>query len=442
MAGLHPIIDPGVELPKAGEAGCTGTAVCLPAFPAYDIPLIIQDRSFDTAGQIFYNLASNPQPNPTVHPYWIPEFIGDAILVNGKTWPFLDVEPRQYRFRFVNGSNARFYDLTLTGGKPFIVIATDVGYLDTAVSTPNLIIGPGERYEVIVDFTGLVPNAVTPPTIVMKNSARTPFPGGAKVVKGTTDTIMQFRVKNPLNAGIPNTAIAVGTNLRPSNPIVNIKAATPLIKRQLTLNEVVGPGGPLELVLNNTKYNKVVTGFATRETEMPQIGATELWEIINITADAHPMHIHFASFQVVNRQAFQASAWTRVYNNALALTYGPVFDGMGPPNPYTTRNADGAIGGNPAIGPYLQAKKLTLPLPYENGWKDTVITYPGEVTRIMVRFTPTDIAVGSETPGMNQYVGLNPLNLINGVGYVWHCHIVDHEDNEMMRPYTLQTVSQ
>ncbi|MHB8110969.1 MAG: multicopper oxidase domain-containing protein [Syntrophorhabdaceae bacterium] len=447
MAGLHPIFDPANELPKVNEEGCTGGAICLPAFPAYDIPLIIQDRSFDTAGQIFYNLASNPQPNPTVHPYWIPEFIGDSILVNGKTWPFLDVEPRQYRFRFVNGSNARFYDLTLTGGLPFIVIATDVGYLDTAVPTTNLIIGPGERYEVIVDFSAFTANAATPPTIVMNNSARTPFPGGAKVVKGTTDTVMQFRVKTPLNAAIPNTAIAAGTNLRPLNPINpahNITAVVPSVKRQLTLNEVVGPGGPLELVLNNTKYNKVVTtsGFTTRETEKPQIGATELWEIINITADAHPMHIHFASFQLVNRQAFRASAWTRVYNNALAATYGPVFDGMGPPNQYTTRNADGAIGGNPAIGSYLQANKVRLPLPYENGWKDTVITYPGEVTRIMVRFTPTDIAVGSETPGFNQYVGLDPLNVVNGVGYVWHCHIVDHEDNEMMRPYTLQTVSQ
>ena len=92
-------------------------AATLPAFPQYDIPLIIQDRSFDTTGQIFYNLASNPQPNPTVHPFWIPEFIGDAIVVNGKTWPNLNVEPRQYRFRFVNGSNARFYDLTLNTTK-------------------------------------------------------------------------------------------------------------------------------------------------------------------------------------------------------------------------------------------------------------------------------------------------------------------------------------
>lgn len=442
MAGVYPIMDPGVELPKANEPLCTPGTICLPAFPQYDIPLIIQDRSFDTAGQIFYNLASNPQPNPTVHPYWIPEFIGDVILVNGKTWPYLNVEPRQYRFRFVNGSNARFYDLTMTGGIPFLVIATDVGYLDQAVSTPNLIIGPGERYEVIVDFTGIVPNAATPPTIVMNNSARTPFPGGAKVVKGTTDTVMQFRVSLSLNAAIPNTAIAAGTNLRPANPIVNIKAATPLIKRQLTLNEVVGPGGPLELVLNNTKYNRVITGFTTRESEQPQIGATELWEIINITADAHPIHTHLASFQLVNRQAFRASPWTRVYTNALTATYGPLFDGLGPPNLYTIPNADGALGGNPAIGPYLQRNKLTLPLVYENGWKDTVISYPGEVTRFMIRFTPTDIAVGSETPGINQYEGLNPTNVINGIGYVWHCHIVDHEDNEMMRPYVLKTTSQ
>ena len=86
MAGAYPIVDPA-NPPLA----------TMPAFPQYDIPLILQDRSFDTTGQIFYNLASNPQPNPTVHPFWIPEFIGDAIVVNGKTWPYLNVEPRQYR---------------------------------------------------------------------------------------------------------------------------------------------------------------------------------------------------------------------------------------------------------------------------------------------------------------------------------------------------------
>ena len=436
MAGLYPIIDPGVELPKVGEAGCVAGATCLPAFPQHDIPLIIQDRSFDTTGQIFYNLASNPQPNPDVHPFWIPEFIGDAIVVNGKTWPFLEVEPRQYRFRLVNGSNARFYNLKLNKGLPFLVIATDDGYLDTAVSSPNVIIGPGERYEVIIDFSGLKAGK----QILMSNSARTPFPGGAKVVKGTTDTVMQFRVvANTSGLGLAN--IAAGTNLRPTNPIVNIKNAVPQIKRQLTLNEVIGPGGPLELVLNNTKYNGVVEGFTTRDTEQPQVGATELWEIINISADAHPIHTHLASFQIVDREAFKnggKNGYTAAYTAALFA--GNVPDGGGPPFPYLRLNADGAIGGNPAIGPFLKGAP-TAPLPYENGWKDTAIMYPGEVTRIMVRWTPTDILVGDETPGTSQYP-FNPTELIGGVGYVWHCHIVDHEDNEMMRPYVLRTTSQ
>jgi spore coat protein A, manganese oxidase len=424
MAGLYIITDPANE-PAAGV---------LPAFPQHDIPLIIQDRSFDTTGQIFYNLASNPQPNPTVHPFWIPEFIGDAILVNGKTWPYLSVEPRKYRFRLVNGSNARFYDLRLSNAAPFLVIATDDGYLNAAVSTPNVIIGPGERYEIIVDFSALALGT----NVILTNSARTPFPGGAKVVKGTTDTVMQFRVVANTSA-LPNASVVAGTALRLGNPIVNIKGVLPAIKRQLTLNEVIGPGGPLELVLNNTKYNGVIAGFTTRDSEQPQVGATELWEIINITADAHPMHTHLASFQIVNRQAFQATKWTNLYTNTLALN--GILDGQGPPNAYLTPNTDGAIGGNPPLGPYLQANKLRLPLPYENGWKDTAIMYPGEVTRIMVRWTPTDIAVGAETPGTSQYP-FDPITLVNGVGYVWHCHIVDHEDNEMMRPYVLRTTPQ
>ena len=229
MAGLYIITDPANE-PAAGV---------LPAFPQHDIPLIIQDRSFDTAGQIFYNLASNPQPNPTVHPFWIPEFIGDAILVNGKTWPYLNVEPRKYRFRLVNGSNARFYDLRLSNAAPFLVIATDDGYLDAAVSTPNLIIAPGERYEIIVDFSALAVGT----NVILTNSARTPFPGGAKVVKGTTDTVMQFRVVANAS-GLPNATVAAGTVLRPSNPIVNIKTVVPVDQASTDAERGHRPGRP------------------------------------------------------------------------------------------------------------------------------------------------------------------------------------------------------
>jgi FtsP/CotA-like multicopper oxidase with cupredoxin domain len=227
------------------------------------------------------------------------------------------------------------------------------------------------------------------------------------------------------------------------------------ITRQLTLNEVIGPGGPLELVVNNSKFNLALAtpGCNTamcRETEIPQVGDTEIWEIINITADAHPMHTHLTSFQVLDRTPFQAGQWIAAYDAAL-LGNG-VLPGHGPPNPYSVRNADGAIGGNPAINPFLQLNSRRLPLPSEAGWKDTVITYPGEVTRIAVRWAPTDIAVGAATPGVNQYVGFDPTMLVEdpnnpgilnaNVGYVWHCHIVDHEDNEMMRNYTVGTLQQ
>jgi len=461
LAGLMPIIDPANPITASMPALGLG----------HDIPLIIQDRSFDTNCQIFYNLASNPQPNPTVHPFWIPEFIGDTIVVNGKTWPYLDVEPRQYRFRFVNGSNARFYVLTVNQSKqnksgkdiiskttlPIIGIATDDGYLNTAVAAPNVTIGPGERYEIILDFGGFAVGT----EFIMMNSARTPFPGGGKVVQNLTDQVMKFRVVANTSAA-PDTNIAVGTNLRPGTgtgaPIVDIKGAnlnrmpappaavsnTATIVRQLTLNEVIGAGGPLELVVNNSKFNLagILPGSTTplnRETELPAVGDTEIWEIINITADAHPMHTHLTSFQVIDRQVFDAAVWIANYD-ALLVANG-VLPGGGPPNLYNVRNADGAIGGNPAIGPFLLGAPIP-PLPSEMGWKDTVISYPGEVTRIAVRWTPTDIAVGAETPGTNQYVDFDPTSLAGPVGYVWHCHIVDHEDNEMMRNYVVGTARQ
>jgi len=472
MAGVHIITDSANEPPLAGDTACSTPGAfggCLPN-AAFDIPLIIQDRSFDTSGQLFYNLASNPQPNIGVHPYWIPEFIGDTIVVNGKTWPFLEVEPRKYRFRLLNGSNARFYDLTLNqlvapaalpakaSGKaagatirmnmPIIAIATDDGYLDAPVTTPNVIIGPGERYEVVVDFAGLPVGT----EIVMKNSARTPFPGGAKPIAGTTDTVMKFRVIG-LNGAIPDPALP--TNLRPNNPILDIKTpavanlpvptagactvplpATNTIVRQLTLNEVIGPGGPLELVVNNTKFNGGASTFAEfggRESEQPAVGDTEIWEIINITADAHPIHTHLASYQILNRQAIRATPWMTVYASQLTGTYGAFPDGLGPPNTYLVQNADCAIGGNPAIGAYLRGNP-TPPSPYEMGWKDTAIMYPGEVTRIVIRWAETDAPIATTSAGANTYP-FSEAELFDAVGYVWHCHIIDHEDNEMMRPY-------
>jgi spore coat protein A len=444
LAGVYPIVDPG---------GPSAPVATLPHFPEFDIPLIIQDRSFDTNGEVFYNLASNPQPNPDVHPFWIPEFLGDAICVNGKTWPYLEVEPRQYRFRLLNGSNARFYDLTITHNGdtpflPFLAIATDDGYIENAVQTNHVVIAPGERYEVVVDFGGLPPGF----KLVLRNAANTPYPGGEPIIEGTTDTVMQFTLVSN-TSGLADTHIANGTPIRPTALPTIADAhdpATGSITRQLTLNEVLSVDGPLELVVNNSKYNLVNTPAIlpgspnplNRETELPAVGDTEIWEIINITADAHPMHTHLISFQLLDRTPFSSENWITQYE-ALLLANG-VEPGGGPPNQYNKKNADGAIGGNPAVSSFLDLAHRRGPEPYEMGWKDTVICYPGEVTRIVARWAPQDDPVtgaGAPSAGVNHYP-FDPTALEGGVGYVWHCHILDHEDNEMMRNYTVLNARQ
>ena len=163
------------------------------------VPIVLQDRMFDTSGQLLMPAAGlNPE-----HPSWVPEFVGDVIVVNGKAWPYLDVQPKRYRFLFLNGSNARAYELFLinkaTGikGPVMWVIGTDQGYLDRPVKIdPNelkpedkLVIMPGERYEVIIDFA-----AAAGAKILMGNTAKTPYPSGEPVEGSTTGRIMEFRV--------------------------------------------------------------------------------------------------------------------------------------------------------------------------------------------------------------------------------------------------------
>jgi len=173
-------------------------------------------------------------------------------------------------------------------------------------------------------------------------------------------------------------------------------------------------------------------------SELPRVGSTELWEIINLTEDAHPMHTHLTQFQILNREPFDiiwySAAWEGAFGSPGTAPLlpsclpGQFCAGYGPPLPYNVPNADGAIGGNPAIGPYLTGLK-TPPAPLESGWKDTAKAMPGEVLRIVVRWAPT-YQRRSHT-GQNFY----PFDPTKGPGYVWHCHILDHEDNEMMRPY-------
>jgi FtsP/CotA-like multicopper oxidase with cupredoxin domain len=181
-------------------------------------------------------------------------------------------------------------------------------------------------------------------------------------------------------------------------------------------------------------------------SELPQQGSTELWEIINLTADAHPMHLHLTQFQIVSRESFDAgptgdggyvAAWGAAFGTGpvplpASCTTGQYCPGFGPPLSYATPNADGALGGNPAISPWLLGD-LAPPGPQESGWKDTAKVLPHQVLRLVVRYTPSSkpVVANATYAGQNLY----PFDPTKGNGYVWHCHIIDHEDNDMMRPF-------
>lgn len=478
LAGAYAVIDPGLTLPTGlhpvGLVNADGTTNL-----RYSVPLVLQDRMFDTNGQLFFPIVGiNPE-----HPYWIPEFVGDTNVVNGKVWPFMNVDQQRYRFYIINGANSRPYELFLqdqaTGiqGPPIWVIATDGGYLDKPILiNPNasgtqkkagamttLTIMPGERYEIIVDFNDaawkarLPMKAAFPRNLILRNIGATVI--GAPNVS-LDGRVMQFRV----SATIPTdtsynpasgTAIRTGTQLvkRLVNTATGALAAgvTANKTRQLVLIEIMGMGGPLEVLLNNTKWNGLrpdgstpVDGAALVQnnwlTEFPNEGDTEVWEIVNMTADRHPIHLHGVQFQILNRQAFNATGYRKVYDAAfpgvtfndpmtgLPVTFAPgVFiPGYGSPLGYAPSTASGGkYGGNPDVFPYLKGASKAQ-LSYEVGWKDTAIMNPGEVTRIAVRFAP--YAFDDNNP----YFPYNP-SVLSGY-YVWHCHITDHEDNEMMRP--------
>jgi spore coat protein A, manganese oxidase len=420
------------------DTGLAGNAINLPV-GAQEVEVVIQDRSFDTRGQWFFpDLGVNPE-----HPFWVPEFVGDAIVVNGKTWPYMRVEQKRYRLRLLNGSNARFYTLQIGAGAnlvPFWQIGTDGGLLDAPVMMNTLTIAPGERADVIVDFSGIRRGT----RLIMTNTAPIPFPMGVAPDPMTTGQIMQFRVIRAAAVDTTCDPAVAGSCVLRTTPMVRLDPAAVTVKRQLTLNENLSPVTllPLEVLENNTKWDGLMSPsiaalFPTDGiSELPRVGDTELWQIINTTVDAHPIHMHLVQFQLVSRQAYDSVAYAAAYDGAFG-TLGPLpagctpgvyCPGFGPPLVYTTPNADGALGGNPAITPYLLGAAVG-PAPNENGWKDTVQMNPGEVSTVLVRWAPTD------APPTTAGVNLFTFDPTTGPGYVWHCHIIDHEDNEMMRPY-------
>ena len=355
----------------------------------YEIPLAIQDRSFNSDGSLFYpdsreffdgfagpyipdSVPGSDVPSD-VPPIWNPEFFANTMVVNGRTWPSLEVEPRRYRFRCLNGCNSRFLILKIVTDPlatrpalpalPFWQIGADGGFLPEPVRLEQLLMAPAERADVIVDFTGL---PVGTELYLINEGPDEPFGGGTPGTDfpaadpTTTGQVMKFVV-------VPRTG--VDTSRDPEQ--LTLPAFKPLKKRadnirQVSLNEeastVPGFGGPIAALLGTLDRagNPVPRHWEDSITENPALNSIEIWEMYNFTEDAHPIHIHEVQFQLVDRQPF---------------------DGVARP-----------------------------PESWETGFKDTIIAYPGEITRVKVLF---------DLPGL----------------YVWHCHIVEHEDNEMMRPY-------
>jgi spore coat protein A, manganese oxidase len=352
----------------------------------HEMPLVIQDRIFKENGSLYFPSDSEV---PNEHPCWKPEFFGNVIIVNGKAWPNMNVDRGQYRFRILDGSNARFYNLSFSNGMSFTQIGSDGGYLQAPVPLKSLLIAPGERADILVDFSNLDPGT----KIILINNANAPFPDGDSCDPESVGQIMQFTTTK--DAGY--SPVALPAILNPA--LATFPSLTsPNKTRILTLTEVKDEGDhPLELLLDGQNW-------AAPISEQPALGTTEDWIVVNPTDDTHPIHLHLVQFQLISRQKFEAEKYLDDWKK---LNGEPPLKGP-------TKQLD--------LTKYLEGE-IVGPEPNERGWKDTIQMNHDEATKIRMRFAPID--------GRTNY----SFDATEGPGYVWHCHILDHEDNEMMRPY-------
>ncbi len=376
----------------------------------YEIPIAIQDRSFNLDGSLFYpdsraffdefNGPYTPTAGSDISPIWNPEFFGEMIVVNGRTWPVLHVEPRRYRFRFLNGCQARTLILKLakdplaqrpvareTGVPPFWVIATEGGFLpDKPISLDNMLAMPAERFDVIIDFGKAKEDGLNE-LFLINEGPDEPYKGGVPTPADPeiAGQVMKFVIDVALAGSDSSTDPSVQGALVLPPLVDHFPGQGVNVTRQLSLNELESkvifipdpldpqqliPVGPKEALLGTVIFQNNIPMPMPMEymepvSEVIKLNDVEVWEIFNFTADAHPIHIHEIMGELVNRQDFDAMT--------------------------------GVMGA------------ISQPDPWEAGWKDTFIALPGSVTRIRMRF---------DIPGH----------------FVWHCHIVEHEDNEMMRP--------
>lgn len=333
----------------------------------YEVPLMLQDRTLDKQGQLVYS-PTNEDGLEIPAGVWAPEFFGQFPVVNGTIYPYMEVEPCRYRLRVLNGANSRFFNLFFNLAKaptdiPLLVsfhqIGTDGGFLSSPVKLQKVLLGPAERADLIVDFSGLQGKTVT-----LSNNALAPFPGWTVINSDRAPLyeLMQFRVTRA------NSGKGRDFSLPPPRMLPALNEAESVATRDFVLTELMDKQGrSLGLHINGEGYDDPVSEF-------PKLGSIEKWRFINTTDDAHPMHLHLVQFRILERQGF---------NTATMIQTGKV-ELVGVVRP---------------------------PAANEAGRKDTAVVNPGEVLTIVVRF--------------EGYTGR----------YIFHCHMLEHEDNDMMRPY-------
>lgn len=350
----------------------------LPSGDEFDRPLIVFDRSFLNNGSIYMNSTG---VNPSIHPHWQPEYFGGAIIVNGKVWPRLTVRRRKYRFRILNVCNARYLRLFFTNGLQFTHVGSDSAYLNEPVVTDDILLGPAEGADVVVDFSKSKNDSA-----ILANDAPYPYPTGEPVNEANSN-VMKFFI---LSRREYDTSIIPKKLMSYPGPDESSASNT----RYIIMNEYLSStGNPTHLYLNAKSFEAPVT-------ETPKVGTTELWYVINLTGDNHPFHIHLGLFvamdqiELVNVEEFKSCM--AIMNDAVKCQ----------------------------LSKYASGKRIDVPA-HEKGWKNVFKMRPGFMTKILVKF--------SYIHSSESYA----FDATAGPGYVYHCHILDHEDNEMMRPLKL-----
>jgi FtsP/CotA-like multicopper oxidase with cupredoxin domain len=382
-----------IDFPPPGQPNVLPTG-------EFEVQMIVGDRSFRTDGSVFYPTAQEQPPgtlgaNPDVNPYWMLNIDGDVNIVNGRVWPNFDVKRALYRFRILVASNQRFYDFRFSNGMPLRVIGTDGGFLDHPRTVTSWQQGVTERVDILVDFS----NIPVGTKIVLQNTAQRFPPVGPAPDPNTDGTVMQFTVVN--SAVVPSPVVPDTLN--------HIPTLTPDRPTRILIQNVESDdqGRVLQAELDGQLFHSLTT-------ELPTISSTEDWEFVNTTPLTHNKHVHLIEFLLVNRQNIDAP---RYLADWIAVNGNPPFTHPTiklPVEPYLTGAPEGAF-------------------PEESGWKDTIRTPAGQVTRIRVRWAPQSLPTGAGPIGQNLFA----IDPIYGIGFIWHCHLLEHEDNEMMRPMTV-----